>query len=229
MTIDWKVVPFDKVFVDASRGNPKTPQREYLGSGPFPVVDQGKDLIAGYVDDAGRLCKAPLPVIVFGDHTRAIKYVDFPFCMGADGVKVLRPEIEANVKYLYHYLRQLRLTEGGYDRHFKYLKRSHIVLPPLEEQRRIAAILDQAEALRAKRRAAIDRLDSLTQSIFLDMFGDPVTNPKGWPVCSLAKLGDIHTGKTPPTKLEGMFGDDIPFATPSDLDVDLEYTQRSLT
>jgi type I restriction enzyme S subunit len=61
------------------------------------------------------------------------------------------------------------------------LKALTIPLPPLPEQRRIAEILDKADALRAKRRAALAQLDTLTQSIFLDMFGDPATNPKGWP------------------------------------------------
>ena len=60
--------------------------------------------------------------------------------------------------------------------------KSKLPLPPLPEQRRIAEILDKADALRAKRRAALAQLDTLTQSIFLDMFGDPATNPKGWPV-----------------------------------------------
>lgn len=65
---------------------------------------------------------------------------------------------------------------------------STIPLPPLAEQRRIAAILDAADALRVKRRAAIAKLDELTQSIFLDMFGDPATNPKGWPVGTVGDL-----------------------------------------
>ena len=64
-----------------------------------------------------------------------------------------------------------------------------IPLPPLPEQRRIAAILDKADALRAKRREAIAKCDQLLQSVFLDMFGDPVTNPKGWPVKPLGELG----------------------------------------
>lgn len=67
---------------------------------------------------------------------------------------------------------------------------SSIPLPPLDEQRRIAAILDQAETLRTQRRAALAQLDSLTQSLFLEMFGDPVLNPKGW---SVAKFGDVGT------------------------------------
>ena len=204
----WRHEPFDSVIADESGGNLKTPQSEYLPSGRYAVVDQGKELIAGYTDDESRLCRAQLPVIVFGDHTRCFKYVDFPFCMGADGVKVLRPKGEIDVKYLYHYLRQLRLTEGGYDRHFKYLKRSSVVLPPLPEQRRIAEILDKADALRAKRRAALAQLDTLTQSIFLDMFGDPATNPKGWPLASLGEIGIFIRGIT--FKPDDVVGSDEP-------------------
>ena len=63
-----------------------------------------------------------------------------------------------------------------------------IPLPPLAEQQRIAEILDKADALRAKRRTALAQLDTLTQSIFLDMFGDPATNPKGWPVRTIRDL-----------------------------------------
>ena len=91
-------------------------------------------------------------------------------------------------------------------------------LPPLPEQRRIAEILDKADALRAKRRAALAQLDTLTQSIFLDMFGDPATNPKGWPVGALRSLGRVTTGGTPPSAKEGMFDGAIPFITPGDLE-----------
>jgi type I restriction enzyme S subunit len=68
------------------------------------------------------------------------------------------------------------------------VKTHRVLLPPLTEQRRIAEVLDRAEALRAKRRAALAQLDSLTQSLFLDLFGDPATNPKGWPVRQLGEL-----------------------------------------
>ena len=65
-----------------------------------------------------------------------------------------------------------------------------VPLPPLEQQRRITAILDQAETLRTQRRTALALLDSLTQSLFLDMFGDPVANPKGWSMSPLADASD---------------------------------------
>jgi type I restriction enzyme, S subunit len=73
-----------------------------------------------------------------------------------------------------------------------------IPLPPLPEQQRIVAILDKADALRAKRRAALAQLDTLTQSIFLDMFGDPAANPKGWPQVSIGDhASKIGSGATP--------------------------------
>ena len=74
------------------------------------------------------------------------------------------------------------------------LRRLKIPLPPLAEQRRIAEVLDRAEALRAKRRAALAQLDTLTQSLFLDLFGDPVTNPMDWQVVSLGELLSVRHG-----------------------------------
>lgn len=183
-------LPFDAVFADESGGNVKTPQSEYLQDGQFPVVDQGKALIAGYVNDPSRICGDGRPAIVFGDHTRCVKFLDQPFCMGADGVKVLRPKIDADLKYLFYYLKQLRLPDAGYDRHFKYLKRTEVVLFPLPEQRRIAGILDKADALRTKRREALAQVDRLAQSIFGEMFGDPIENPRGFTVKKLIELVD---------------------------------------
>ncbi|MCC5617828.1 hypothetical protein LC605_22600 [Nostoc sp. CHAB 5836] len=129
MKAGWIKLSFVDAIADESGGNIKTPQSEFLPYGRFAVVDQGKNLISGHIDNESHLCKASLPVI---------------------------------------------------DRHFKYLKRSDVLLPPPEEQKRITEILDCAEELRSKRREAIAQLNTLNQAIFLEMFGDPVTNPKGW-------------------------------------------------
>jgi type I restriction enzyme S subunit len=98
-----------------------------------------------------------------------------------------------DLRWLAYRLKGLGLTRlnkaaavPGLNREDAY--RQKLKLPPLAEQRRIAEVLDRAEALRAKRRAALAELDSLTQSLFLDLFGDPVTNPKGFPNVSLASL-----------------------------------------
>lgn len=78
------------------------------------------------------------------------------------------------------------------------IKNLEVPLPPLEEQRRIAAILDKADELRQKRQQAIEKLDQLLKATFIDMFGDPVSNPKGWPVKKLKDLSiKIHSGNTP--------------------------------
>ena len=107
-------------------------------------------------------------------------------------------------------------------------ERLQLPLPPLEEQRRIAAILDQAETLRTQRRQALAHLDTLTQSLFLDMFGDPAANPNLWPVKALKELGKVITGGTPPSSKEGMFDGPIPFVTPGDLESDAPV-RRSIT
>ena len=92
------------------------------------------------------------------------------------------------------------------------LARYRFPLPPLPEQRRIAQILDKADALRAKRRAALAQLDTLTQSIFLDMFGDPATNPKGWPATTtLGEMADIVSGVTKGRRLNGATTRSVPY------------------
>jgi type I restriction enzyme S subunit len=75
----------------------------------------------------------------------------------------------------------LHMTKAG-------IEAWEVLIPPLPEQRRIAAILDQADALRAKRREALAQLDSLTQSIFIEMFGDPIKNPLKWATCTLGEI-----------------------------------------
>ena len=113
--------------------------------------------------------------------------------------KVLRPNAKVQHSYFAHFFKtrdyRQRISSLAAGANINNLRNEHldnllIPLPPLEEQRRIAAILDQAEALRTQRRAALAQLDSLTQSIFLDMFGDPVVNPQGLPV---RVLGDLCT------------------------------------
>ena len=86
-----------------------------------------------------------------------------------------------------------------------------IPLPPLDEQRRIAAILDKADELRQKRKQAIAKLDELVQATFIDMFGDPVTNPKGWPFYKLGELCEVGTGSTPSRKNSQNFEGSIPW------------------
>ena len=102
-----------------------------------------------------------------------------------------------------------------------------VTVPPLEEQRRIAAILDKADALRQKRRTALQKLDSLTQSIFLDMFGDPVTNSKGWRLIPIEEIGTVVTGNTPSREHPEYFGDTIEWVKSDNLNTPHYYITRS--
>lgn len=102
-----------------------------------------------------------------------------------------------------------------------------IPLPPLAEQRRIAAILDKADALRRKRKRAIELLDNLTQSIFLEMFGDPVTNPLHWPQKEIRSVCTVVTGNTPPRSDPLNFGDTIEWIKSDNIDPSLPYVTRA--
>ena len=105
--------------------------------------------------------------------------------------------------YLYYFLKQVDFYRLAPATTVPALRKSdlqkiQIPLPPLSEQRRIASILDKADELRQKRQQAIEKLDRLLQATFIDMFGDPVSNPKGWPVKKLKDLSiKIHSGNTP--------------------------------
>lgn len=93
MTVDrWKYIPFPNAAKVLSDVGKRIKQSNYLQEGKIPVIDQGQDFIGGYIDDENMAFKGDLPVIIFGDHTRNIKYVNRRFAVGAEGVKILKPE-----------------------------------------------------------------------------------------------------------------------------------------
>ncbi|MFN6306113.1 MAG: restriction endonuclease subunit S [Microcystis sp.] len=192
----WEVISFTKAFKDMTGGQTKIPKGDYLESGDIPIIDQGQDLIGGYTNERQAVCDIRLPCVVFGDHTKIFKFVTKPFALGADGVKVLSEANNIDPKFAYYFLNTLNLPDVGYSRHFRFLKRTFFPLPPLEEQQRIAAILDKADGVRRKRKEAIRLTEELLRSTFLEMFGDPVTNPKGWEVVKLGSLvvGQLNNG-----------------------------------
>ena len=129
-----------------------------------------------------------------------------PLCMNTSTIRFKSLNGVSELAYLRHWLQSFefrsqitREVTGIAQKNFgpSHLKRLRISLPPLAEQKRIAGILDAADALRAKRREALAQLDTLIQSTFLDMFGDPVTNPMGWDAPPLADFCQTGTGGTP--------------------------------
>lgn len=187
-------VPFLDAVTDCTGGNIKVQRKDYLAVGALPVIDQGQDFVAGYTESSNQY-SGSLPVILFGDHTRIFKYVDFPFALGADGVKVLQPSAGFDVRYLYYFFRSRELPNAGYSRHFKFLKEIDVPKPPLPKQHRIVDLLSRAEGIVRLRREAEKKAAELIPALFLDMFGDPATNPKGWPIEIIGKLGRVQLGR----------------------------------
>lgn len=123
----------------------KLKRGEYQQIGKIPIIDQGMDFIAGYTDKDCKTLKADTYVL-FGDHSENIKYVDFSFIQGADGLKILRPKKD-NAKYVYYAFINFYRKQLSYKRHWSVAKETLIPIPPIEEQERIAGILDKFDTL----------------------------------------------------------------------------------
>lgn len=184
---------FDEIFIDKTKYGVKVQTSEYNKQGKYIIIDQGQSQIAGYTDrEEGAF--EELPVIVFGDHTRTIKYVDTPFFLGADGVKLLRSkDSNANYKYLYYALRSAKIPDTGYNRHFKWLKNIQINYPDNNKQKEIVQILDKVSDVIKNRKEELSTVDKLIKARFVEMFGEPLSNSKGWQTMSIAEVAPIKS------------------------------------
>ena len=186
---------FNDIFIDSTKKGRKILKENYHSKGKIPIIDQGKNQISGFSDEKMGIYKE-IPVIIFGDHTRIIKYVDYPFLLGADGVKIL--SIKTNkfiAKYLYYALLNYYIPDTGYNRHFKWLKNFTLNVNSIDEQKRIVIILDKIVTMIDKKKKQINLLEELVKSRFIEMFGDPIRNEKGWKVKKWEEVLKIINGK----------------------------------
>lgn len=185
---------FTDIFDDVTKQGRKIPTNEYLERGMHPIIDQGQKEIAGYSnEEAGLFCD--VPAIIFGDHTRVIKYVDTPCFLGADGVKLLKAKkSDANYKYLFYALLSADIPNTGYNRHFKWLKEVEIPTHTENEQNDIVAVLDKVSGLIALRKQQRQKLDELVKARFVELFGDTILNPFGWKKDLLGTVCDVRDG-----------------------------------
>lgn len=185
---------FNEIFIDKTKYGEKIQTSEYEKQGKHIIVDQGQAEIAGYTNREEGLFKE-VPVIIFGDHTRVIKYIDEPFFLGADGVKVLRSkEKNANYKYLYYALKSAKIPNTGYNRHFKWLKDVELNYPDSVKQEKIVDILDRFSYVIEKRKAELCSLDELIKARFVELFGDMTLARNDWEKLLLCDVCDVRDG-----------------------------------
>ena len=187
---------FDEIFEDCTKLGTKIKTDEYHSNGKHPIIDQGQEMVAGFTDLEDGLLDA-VPAIVFGDHTRIIKYVDCPFFLGADGVKVLRSKVpNANYRYLYYALKNAKIPNTGYNRHYKWLKELEIEYPSIDQQVKTVKVLDKVESIIYNRQNQLQKLDELVKARFVEMFGG-IHDSSLYPYVPVKELTHVISGGTP--------------------------------
>ncbi|WP_052573924.1 restriction endonuclease subunit S [Haloferula sp. BvORR071] len=141
--MEWRTKPFEDC-IEAVKYTRKIPRADFLGEGLYPVVSQEAEFVNGYWNDKNDVFEISSPLIIFGDHTQVIKYVDFDFVLGADGVKILQPREFLHPRFFFYQLQAADFPSLGYARHYRLLKELAIRFPAPSEQQRIVAILDEA-------------------------------------------------------------------------------------
>lgn len=139
----WQIKKLGEVCDKISLNGIKIKQKDYLSAGKFPVIDQGQDLIGGYYNDERLVVPTDPPYIIFGDHTKVKKFINFKFIAGADGVKVLKPYPIYDPKFFFYLIHTVKIPDKGYARHFQFLEKEEIPLPPLPEQLAIVSKIEE--------------------------------------------------------------------------------------
>ena len=172
--LNWCWLNLLDSFENKTDSTRKIKQKDYLTEGKYAIVDQGQALIGGYTNDEVMLFTGKTPIIIFGDHTRCIKYIDFPFAQGADGVKVLSPKDFFDAKAFYYALQSISIPNLGYRRHYPLFKNFYIPLPPMKEQQRIVerieSLFAKLDEAREKAQAVVDSFEGRKAAILHKAF-----------------------------------------------------------
>jgi type I restriction enzyme, S subunit len=209
----------------------KLQSSSYRFSGRFPIVDQSQQAICGWTDDATAVVKVPLPLIVFGDHTCALRLVQQPFAQGADGIKILKAKAAVSTEYLFHSLSHRPLAMEDYKRHFSMLKERRVFYPDIKtgEQQKIAECLTSLDELIAAQGRKVEALKKHKRGLMQPLFAcEGETLPRlrylefrdapEWEEAQLGGLFDTTSGGTPDRAKKEYWSGTIPWVTTSLVD-----------
>lgn len=196
MNHGWKYITSDECFSSITP-KCKIEKKNYSNGSLIPIISQEEDFISGYWDNYADITPHSSPVVVFGDHSRVLKYIDFDFVVGADGVKILLPHEPISAKFLYYFLKWTDIPSLGYSRHFRLLKEYKYPCPQTQDQNTVISELDKINELIDVKRSQLADLDLLAQALFYETFGDPITNSKGWEISKVAEILETGSGGTP--------------------------------
>ena len=208
MSSTWETKPFEKC-IERVKKTPKIKRRDFLDQGDYPIVSQEAGLVNGYWNREGDLFKVPSPVVIFGDHTKAFKYVDFDFVLGADGVKILKPRDFLLPRFFFYQLQVANLDSLGYARHYRLLKELEITYPDRTEQQRIVALLDEAFDGLATATAHAEQNLANARALFESHLDAVFTEGgEGWTETTLGKACEnLDRRRVPITKKDRVAGD----------------------
>lgn len=230
MSARWKAatVGVSIVSVSVARKS-KIQTKDYKDAGTYPIVDQGQAPIAGWTDSLDAVIDTPLPLIVFGDHSRTFKYLDRPFARGADGTQLLRPVDEIDPLFFFYACRAIDLPSRGYNRHFTLLKEKEFSYPADRKvQRSIAALLSRVERVLAMQDELMTLLEQTKAAAMHQLFSGGLRGevqketeigpiPESWELRSVPDLCDIWSGGTPKKSVAEYWSGDIPWVSGKDL------------
>lgn len=168
---EWRTEQLQHV-VDTVTPPLKLQTSEYGEEGDIPIIDQSQDYIAGWTNNHGAVINPQDGLVIFGDHTCAVKFVDRPFAQGADGIKILRPRPGLLPKFLALYLEANPLVQDGYRRHFSKLKEHPVRLPPVEVQQGIIAEIEAEQVLVDGNRSLVTRFDGKIDAAIARVWGE---------------------------------------------------------
>ncbi len=193
MNHGWRYITSDECFSSITP-KCKIEKKNYSNGSLIPIISQEEDFISGYWDNYADITPHSRPIVVFGDHSRVLKYIDFDFVVGADGVKILLPHEPIDAKFLYYFLKWKKIPSLGYSRHFRLLKELKYPCPHSKVQTTVISELDKITELIEVKRSQLKDLDALAQSLFYETFGDPLENSKRWNVGTLSEYASFKNG-----------------------------------